>query len=388
MIVLKNSIYFFKSAIREREFIFWFIAFPIILMVMLITIFSSMTRVERINFNIYLVKNESGEFSNMISEVFKRISEGEDKIFNLKLMENISLKEKFFDDLKKGKTNLILEIPEGFDTGILSHITFKMLGMESNPPPIKIYTLKYNVSSESASMIVKNIFDRMNLEFVKKMRKVNEYQVKTEIVGSKAGFSYVDFIYPGIVIVSIFFTGLMGIGEELSWYKEGKILKRFQLTPISNLQFFLAYFLARFYFFIIQILAITFVGKVIYKSTINPLSYYFVLYILLTIFSLSSLGFFVSSVSKNTNSASVIAQIIQFPLQFLGGIYFPVFDVPWIIRWIVIINPITYLAAGIRDTLGIMPSPYPLYLTILVPLLYTGVFLSIALRKYKVVEFS
>ncbi len=387
MIVLRNSIYFFKSAIRERAFIFWFIAFPIILMVMLITIFSSMTRVERINFDIYLVKNESGEFSNMISEVLKKLSQGEEKIFNLKLMEKISSK-KLLDDFKKLKTNLIVEIPEGFDTGVFSYITFKMLGMESTPPPVKIYTLKYNVPSESASMIVKNIFDRMNLEFVRKIRKVNEYSVKTEIVGSKAGFSYVDFIYPGIVIVSIFFAGLMGIGQELSWYKEGKILKRYQLTPLSTLQFFLSYFLARFYFFIIQILAITFVGKVIYKSTVNPLSFYFILYILLSMFVLSSLGFFVSSVSKNTNSASIIAQIIQFPLQFLGGIYFSVFDVPWIIRWIVIINPITYLAAGVRDALGIIPSPYPLYLTVLIPLLYTGVFLFIALRKYRVVEFS
>ncbi len=387
MNILRNSIYFFKSAIREKAFIFWFIAFPIILMVMLITIFSSMTRVERINFDVYLVKQESGEFSTMISEVFKKLSQGEEKIFNLKLMER-ALSEKLLEELKKGKTHLIIEIPEGFDTVVFSYFTFKMLGVESTPPLVKIYTLKYNVSSESASMIVKNIFDRMNLEFARKIRRVNEYQVKTEIVGSKTGFSYVDFIYPGIVIVSIFFAGLMGIGQELSWYREGKILKRFQLAPISTLQFFLSYFFARFYFFIIQILAITFVGKVIYKSTVNPLSLYFIFYVLLTMFVLSSLGFFVSSVSKNTNSASVIAQIIQFPLQFLGGIYFPVFDVPWIIRWIVIINPITYLAAGIRDTLGIMPSPYPLYLTILIPSLYTVIFLFIALKKYKVAEFS
>ncbi|MCS7202689.1 MAG: ABC transporter permease [Dictyoglomus sp.] len=382
MTVLKTSIYFFKSAIRERAFIFWFLAFPIILMVMLITIFSSMTRVERINFNIYLIKPESNEFSNMIEDVFTKLSEGKDKIFNLRLLKDISSREKLIDDLKRGKTNLILEIPEGFDAQVLSYITFKMLGMEGTSPAIKIYSLKYNTSSETASMIAKNVFNRMNLEFVKKIRNVKEYSVKTEILGSKEGFSYVDFIYPGIVIVSIFFAGLMGIGQELSWYKEGKILKRYQLTPFSSLQFFISYFLARFYFFVLQVLLVTFVGKVIYKSSVNPLSFYFIFYVILSMLVLSTLGFFVSSISKNTNMSAIIAQLIQFPLQFLGGIYFPVFHVPWIIRWIVVINPITYLACGIRDTLGIMPSPYPLYLTILVPLLYIVIFLFIALKRY------
>ncbi|MEN2983813.1 MAG: ABC transporter permease [Dictyoglomaceae bacterium] len=382
MKVLKTSIYFFKISIRERAFIFWFLAFPIILMVMLITIFSSMTRVERINFNIYLIKPESNEFSNMIENVFTKLSEGKDKIFNLKLLKDISSREKLIDDLKRGKTNLILEIPEGFDAQLLSYITFKMLGMEGTSPAIKIYSLKYNTSSEAANMIAKNVFNRMNLEFVKKIRNVKEYSVKTEILGSKEGFSYVDFIYPGIVIVSIFFAGLMGIGQELSWYKESKILKRYQLTPFSSLQFFISYFLARFYFFVLQVLLVTFVGKVIYKSSVNPLSFYFIFYVILSMLVLSTLGFFVSAISKNTNMSAIIAQLIQFPLQFLGGIYFPVFHVPWIIRWIVVINPITYLACGIRDTLGIMPSPYPLYLTILIPLLYIAIFLFIALKRY------
>jgi ABC-2 type transport system permease protein len=102
--------------------------------------------------------------------------------------------------------------------------------------------------------------------------------------------------------------------------------------------------------------------------------------------TISTFGFFISALAKNTNSANIIGQILNFPLQFLGGIYFPVNDVPWFIKWIVIINPITYLASGIRDTLGVMPSPYPIYLTILVPLAYTLVFLLISIKKYKYME--
>jgi len=383
---LKNSIYFFKSAIRERNYLFWCLAFPVLLMIILITIFSSLYEVKRVNFDIYLMKNESGEFSNIIYNIFDELSKGENKIFNLKVFRDISIKENLLEDLKKGKTNLIVEIPEGFDSLVISNITMRMFGATVNPVPIKVYTLRHNISSQSASMVVKSIIDRMNLEFVKRMTKVNEYKVKSEILGSRKGFSYVDFIFPGMIIIAIFFTGLFGVSQELAWYREGKILKRFQLTPISPLNFFLSYFLSRFYFFILQILALSFVGKVIYKSSVNPFSFYFIFYVFLTMLTISTFGFFISALAKNTNSANIIGQILNFPLQFLGGIYFPVNDVPWFIKWIVIINPITYLASGIRDTLGVMPSPYPIYLTILVPLAYTLVFLLISIKKYKYME--
>jgi len=383
---LKNSIYFFKSAIRERDYLFWCLAFPVLLMIILITIFSSLYEVKRVNFDIYLMKNESGEFSNIIYNIFDELSKGENKIFNLKVFRDISIKENLLEDLKKGKTNLIVEIPEGFDSLVISNITMRMFGATVNPVPIKVYTLRHNISSQSASMVVKSIIDRMNLEFVKRMTKVNEYKVKSKILGSRKGFSYVDFIFPGMIIIAIFFTGLFGVSQELAWYREGKILKRFQLTPISPLNFFLSYFLSRFYFFILQILSLSFVGKVIYKSSVNPFSFYFIFYVFLTMLTISTFGFFISALAKNTNSANIIGQILNFPLQFLGGIYFPVNDVPWFIKWIVIINPITYLASGIRDTLGVMPSPYPIYLTILVPLAYTLVFLLISIKKYKYME--
>jgi len=386
--IFKNSIYFFKSALRERAYVFWCVVFPVILMVILITIFSSMYKVEKVNFEVYLIKSESGEFSNIIFQVFEDLSKGENKVFNLKVFKDDSLKDKLIEDLKRGRTKLIVEIPEGFDSLVISNISMKMLGLGENSAPLKVYILKHNVSSQAASMVVRNIVDRLNLEFAKRMSKIKEYEVKTEIVGSKTGFSYVDFIYPGIVILAIFFTGLFGIGQELTWYREGKILKRFRITPISSLNFFFSYFLSRLYLFILQALIVTFVGKVLYKSSVNFLSFYFFLYVFLAMLSLSSMGFFISAFSKNTNSAGVIGQILNFPLQFLGGIYFPVSDVPWFIKWIVVINPITYLAAGIRDTLGITPSPYPIYLTIVVPLIYTALFLFISIRKYKRVELT
>ncbi|MGB9856988.1 MAG: ABC transporter permease [Dictyoglomaceae bacterium] len=385
MRIFSTANFLFKSTIREKSYIFWLLAFPVILLIMLITVFSSFFSIQRITFNLDLIKDSQGPFSDIIDEIFQKISRGEDKVFNLRIYKDY-FKDKLIEDLKTGKTQLIIEVPKDFDSLMFTNLTLQSFGINFTPPVIKIYSSKHRSSSQTVSLIVRNIFQKLELEFIKKTRDIKEYPVENAIVGVKKEFSYVDFIYPGIVIFSIFMTGLFGIGEELTWYRERKILKRFYITPISSLEFFLSFFLSRFYLFIIQVILLSIICKFIYKSTVNPFSLPFIIYTLLSMITLSSLGFFLSAIAKNTNSANVLAQLLNFPLQFLGGIYFPVNQVPWIIKWIVIINPITYLTSGIRDILGILESPYPLYLTILIPIFWSIVFISLAINKYKVVE--
>jgi len=385
MKVLQASIYFFKSTIREKSYLFWIIAFPIILLTMLNLIFSSFYKVERINFNLYLLKQD-GTFSNIIEDVLLGISKGENKIFNLKVFKDYSLRDKLIRDLKDGKTHAILEIPENFDNLMLANSMFQFFGL-SSPAKIKIYSLNHNASSETTALILKNIIQRMNLEFAKRIRPIKEYEVESEIVGTKNTFSYIDFIFPGTIIYAITLTSIFGIGVEIAWYKESKIFKRIYLSPLNPLQFFFSFFLSRLYIILIQVFSLSILCKFIFKSSINPISIPFIGYILLSIFTLSSLGFFSASMAKNANSANVIAQIVQFPMQFLGGIYFPVFDVPWFIYWFVLINPITYLTAGIRDSLGVLASPYPAYVCILLPLLFGIFFLTIAILKFRRIEF-
>ncbi|HOJ93391.1 MAG TPA: ABC transporter permease [Dictyoglomaceae bacterium] len=386
--ILKNSFYLFKSVIRQKDYLFWFLAFPIVLLVILVTIFSSTTDVERINLSLYLIKPEQGEFSNIIYDVFNNLSSGENKIFDLKVFNSISSKDNMLSDLKSEKVNGIVEIPKGFDAALLSNFAFKSFGLSFEPPTIKIYSLKHSTTSQTASLIVKNIFERFDLEFAKRMKDIKEYEVETEIVGTKETFSYVDFLYPGILILAIFFTGLLGIGSELAWYKEGKIYKRLHVTSLSPISFFSSFFLSRAYFIIIQIVVVSAICKFVYKSTINPFNPAFLFYMFLSTVTFCAMGFFISAVSKSANSAGIVGQILQFPMQFLGGIYFPVQGVPWFIKWIVLINPITYLCDGVRGSLGIMSSTYPKFLSVLVPLIYIVIFLYIALKKYMVSEFS
>jgi len=387
MRTLKLTNYIFKSLARDKLDLFWLLIFPVILLMILMLIFPSLYEPKNITFSITLL-SQKGTFSEIIEKVFGELSKGENRIFQLLVLpdsrDNL-IKE--IEKLKTRKINLVVEIPENFDTQMLNWFMLKSFGMTTSPPCINIYSLKHDVASESAYLTVKNILQKLELEFIKKVGyELRKIESEPEIVGTRATFSYIDFIYPGIVIFVIFMTGLFGIGLDLTWLKERGILKRIYVTAFPKSKFITSYIISKLYLIILQVTLITLMAKFVYKTTINPLSLPFIGYTLLTILCLSSLGFFLASVSKSTTSANAISQILNFPLQFLGGIYFPVVGLPWAIRWIVIINPITYLASGIRDALGIMKSPYPLSITIAVPIIWTIVCLIFTLKRFRMEE--
>jgi ABC-2 type transport system permease protein len=388
MKILKLADYLFKSLIRDKSSFFWLLIFPVILLAIMMIIFPPLYETKSVTFDLTLMSHK-GMFSEIIERVFNEVSKGENKIFQLKVVQSSeeNLKREL-ENLKVKKTNLIVEIPESFDAQMLNWFMLKNMGGNPPPPSINIYSLRHQASSETAYIIVKNIFQKLELEFIKRIGyKIEEVTSETEIVGTKDTFSFIDFIYPGIVIFVVFMTGLFGIGTDMAWLKEKGIIRRINVTPLPSSNFIISYIISRIYLIILQIILVTLTAKLIFKTTVNPLSPPFIGYSLLTIVCLSSFGFFLASISKTTNSANAISQVLNFPMQFLGGLYFPVTNVPWAIRWIVLINPITYLASGIRDSLGILKSPYSPIITITVPILWTVFCFLFTIKRFNKEEF-
>ena len=383
MKILKLANYLFKSLLRDKSSFFWLLVFPTFLLVIMMIIFPPLYEPKSVTFDLTLISYK-GMFADIIGEVFKEVSRGENKVFQLKTFQNSQENlEKGLRDLKAKRTNLVIEVPESFDGEMLNWFMLQSMGARPPSPHINIYSLRHQASSEAAYIIVENIFQKLELEFIKKIGyQIEEVKSDTEVVGTKDTFSFIDFIYPGIVIFVVFMTCLFGIGTDMAWLKEKGIMRRINVTTLPSLNFIISYIISRLYLIVLQIILVTLIAKFIFNTTVNPFSLPFIGYTLLTIVCLSTFGFFISSISKTTSSANAITQVLNFPMQFLGGLYFPVANVSWFIKWIVLINPITYLASGIRDSLGILKSPYPLSVNIIIPILWTMFCLFFTIKKF------
>jgi ABC-2 type transport system permease protein len=64
-----------------------------------------------------------------------------------------------------------------------------------------------------------------------------------------------------------------------------------------------------------------------------------------------TVGFMISAFAKTQESAMPLLMLVQFPMMFLSGIFFPVEMMPGFMRPIMDAMPLTYLADSIRQTM-------------------------------------
>jgi len=375
------------SGLRERETIFWTLLFPLIIFTIMVLIFSNMTG-EDLNFKMAVIDNSGdGMGSTIIHQVFEGISTPENQEDEpLYSIIDVKNKNQALDLLKEQHIDLIVEIPENFNQNFNQVVFFSKISAISseNKPTIIIERVPMRNLSQIASDIMEQILAEVNLEAAKRMNvKIPNASISTEIVGQTQNFNYADYFLAGILIMGFFSTGFFNMGINMTYFRKKGIFKRFACTPLKNRTLFYATILSNLVFMAISFVILLIYAKLFYKVSWAIFYPESILFLIISAILSLSFGIFLGSVSKTPNSASALANILFFPMQFLGGLYFPVFDLSPAIKWFIYINPITYLAAGVRQSMGLMEAPLPYFSLILVPMLWSIVLLLISVKIFK-----
>jgi ABC-2 type transport system permease protein len=69
-----------------------------------------------------------------------------------------------------------------------------------------------------------------------------------------------------------------------------------------------------------------------------------------------AIGFIIAGIAKTPESAGPIAGFLSFPMLFLGGVFFPIKDMPEFLQPIVQILPIAHLSHALRETMNVGAS--------------------------------
>ncbi len=375
------------SGFREGETIFWILLFPLIIFTIMVLIFSNMTG-EDLNFKLALIdRSPDGMGSTIINEVFDDISKSEIKgqtpLFSITKTTDM---DKAVELLKEQAVDIIVEIPVDFNQKFNQVVFFsKITGIKaSDKPEIIIERVPLRDLSKLGSDVMGQILSQVNLEAAKRMNvKIEDVKISSEVVGQTSNFNYADYFFAGVLIMAFFSTGLFNMGINMTYFRKKGVFKRFACTPMKNSTILTATILTNLIFMIVAFIILLIYAKSFYKVTWAVFYPESIVYMLLTAILALAFGVFVGSVSKTPNSASGLANLLFFPMQFLGGLYFPVFDLSPAVRWFVYINPITYLAAGMRQSMGLMKAPVPHYTLYLVPLIWIVVLLAISIKVFK-----
>src|SRR5881397_3315478 len=167
------------------------------------------------------------------------------------------------------------------------------------------------------------------------------------VFGSRGGLSYIQFVFPGIIGMSILFTSIFG-AMSIVWDREFGFLKEVLVAPIDRWAVAIGKALggttqAMIQGLILLVLA-PFVGVKLSLLTVVQL----VPLAAILAFGLASFGVAIASMMKSLQGFQVVMNFLMMPMFFLSGALFPLTNLPGWMTVLTRLDPASYGIDPIR----------------------------------------
>jgi ABC-2 type transport system permease protein len=194
--------------------------------------------------------------------------------------------------------------------------------------------------------------------------------------------NFISYFVPSMLGLSVMQVGIFA-AIPLVADREKLILKRLAATPLRRWQLVGSNVLMRLLIALIQAVIIIGVGVLFFGVEITgpfPLS---IVFIVLGAVSFLALGYVVASFASTEDSANGMTSVIQFPMMFLSGTFFPIDQMPDALQAVARVIPLTYLSDALRQVMVGGAAFAPLWVCFAVLVGWLVVCFAIAARKFR-----
>ena len=397
--VLLLALTHLATAIRERITLFWFLVFPVFMLVILSLIFGQIGQEGEINFDIALINRDAGGsdpagFASMIVGVFANLATpqatGQEPLFTLHEPGEGEDPDAFLNreltSLRRGRRAAVVVIPGGFGETVLRGMA-PSTGEQPEPAKLTVYMSQTSVASEMATEIIGQVLAEIDREILVRGGRFDpsaEIQAQTLWLGQSGEEThYIDFLLPGIVLMGFFVNGLFGVPGAILFNRDRKVLRRYWVTPLSVPRYLAGFSLGHLSLCAIQFVLLFLLGRYGFGSTVSFVQPAAFLTLILAAVTFMAFGFLIASLARTANAGMATANILNMPMMFLSGMFFPVAGLPTFLRVVVYANPVSYLVNGLRASVGVESSSFSPVLLIGVPLGWIALSVLVAARKLK-----
>ncbi len=158
-----------------------------------------------------------------------------------------------------------------------------------------------------------------------------------------------DFMVPSEVGMIMLWVGTVATAIGVVREREQGTLEQLMMTPIRKLELMVGKILPYSALTLIIAVGITVLGLLLFQVPLrgNPLE--LLLFAIPYLVSALSIGLLVSTIAQNQRQAMQTATFILLPQILLSGALFPLAAIPWGIRWVSQLLPLTYFTPISRD---------------------------------------
>jgi ABC-2 type transport system permease protein len=316
-----------KMLYRDRQALFWAMAFPVIFAVVFGLFDFSDTPEARFT----VVAEEESAVSEALVSGLEEVDS-----FTVGQRSDLAAARSALTD---GDVDVVLAVPQAA-AGASS------VGGPSGPVTIPVF---YNESNADVNQValdaVQRVVGGLNLQ----LSGVTAPPVRLEERGvAGRTIEYYDFLLPGLVAMGVMNFSIIGMSVAIARFREQRILKRILATPLRPVKFLSSQVLARLVLALVQAALILAVGVFLFGAEVTGNVLW--IFILTTVANLVflNIGFAVAGRASNPDAAQGIGNAVALPMMFLSGVFFPTDTLPDVLQEVVRFLPLTPLIEALR----------------------------------------
>jgi ABC-2 type transport system permease protein len=351
-----------RSFTRDRAALFWTFFFPVVFVILFGTIFSGGSS----DYSLGWVDDDGSPPAAMLREGF---------VANAPVELTDGTLEESRARMTSGDLDGIIVIPHG----LAAAIEAAQGGGAQAPVAVTIITdPSRSGTSQAVQQIATGLVMAANLQLsgASPILTVEAESLQTNRLNS------VSFFVPSILAMALMQLGIFA-AIPLVEQREKRILKRLNATPLPRWTLVGSNVIVRLLIAAAQTGIILGIGVAVLGVKVTGNWALITGFVVLGALSFTAIGYVIASFAKTEEAANGMTQIVQLPLMFLSGIFFPLEVMPEWLRGVATFLPLTYLGDALRQTM-VGATPFaPLGIDALVLAGWLVVTLAISARYFR-----
>jgi len=207
------------------------------------------------------------------------------------------------------------------------------------------------------------------------------------LIKPQAGFSYLQFIFPGMIGMTILFSSIFS-SISIVWDREFGFMKEMLVAPISRLSIVFGKAISGTFISVAQAVIILVLIPIL-GIHITLMQFVEVVAVsFLVSFCITSLGILIAARLTSFDGFNIIMNFLVMPMFFLSGAMYPVTSMPIVLRGLSHVNPLTYGIDAFKHVLLKSGAPplgpeFPLALDLFIVAAISIIMISLAALSFR-----
>jgi ABC-2 type transport system permease protein len=207
------------------------------------------------------------------------------------------------------------------------------------------------------------------------------------LIKPQTGFSYIQFIFPGMIGMTILFSSIFS-SISIVWDREFGFMKEMLVAPISRLSIVFGKAISGTFISAAQAVIILFLIPFLGIHVTITQFFEVAAASLLVSFCITSMGILIAARLTSFDGFNIIMNFLVMPMFFLSGAMYPVSSMPAALRVLTHINPLTYGIDVLKHVLLRNSAPpfgpeFPLALDLLIVSAVSVIMITLAALSFR-----